>query len=410
MVGGEAWTWAQSALEDLCLGALSLAAVPACLFPPLQVCARRALRPRVSLRASQSLPCITKVQAIQLPMVTTLVRASSVTVGVELYVALFCVLTCFGQARFALTLSYVLMLCLLVGNAMKDLVCAPRPASVAPKEVHVKLHGQEREFEKEYGLPSTHVANSACMVLYIVQAATTSAILPPEWTMSLTAVGVSWVAWIAWGRLYLGMHSPVDLVSGLLVGLGVAGGWITIEQRVEAFLLSGFASMGLVLSIFIFLLSVYPRPERYTPSYEQVVTFVGGVFGMNCGVLHSFPGGPPANRYLFRISGPLRAPTVVELVRVVLTLCFAVGTKLATKKVIRSVVEAAFDVVPTDLRQLWQPPVKGELKEGPKGGMLLLREDGEPWDVDITVRFVAYAIVGWVITAGSGAIFALVGL
>ena len=397
-------------MEDLWLGALSVAVFPACLIPPLQVCARRTLRPRVSDRATQSLSYVSRVQALRRPLVTALVRVSSVTVSVEFYVAMFCALASFHQTRFLMMLGYVLMLCLFVGNAMKDLVCCPRPAMVTPKEKPVALDSHETEWNREYGLPSTHVANSAGMVLYITQALIRSGLLSSGWAACFVAIGILWVAWIAWGRLYLGMHTPVDLVSGLLLGLGVVGCWLAVEPWIESFLFSGFPALGLVLSLLIYLLAVYPRPERHTPSYETVVTFAGGVIGANCGILHRFPDGPPANAYLFAITRPVRSPTLAQLARVLLTLCIVACARLVTKPVFNRVLEAAFDTIPVEVRQLWQPPADAVHKEKVDEHERTTTDGGSRVDVATTTRFLSYVAVGWSITEGSSAIMASVGL
>jgi len=41
------------------------------------------------------------------------------------------------------------------------------------------------------------------------------------------------------GRLYLGMHSPVDLAAGLIVGLALTGVWCSLDVAVVNFLRHG---------------------------------------------------------------------------------------------------------------------------------------------------------------------------
>lgn len=55
--------------------------------------------------------------------------------------------------------------------------------------------------EVEFGAPSMHVALVLCMVFF---ASHLFGVGP-----GLQCAGVAWVGVIAWGRLYLGVHSPV---------------------------------------------------------------------------------------------------------------------------------------------------------------------------------------------------------
>lgn len=125
---------------------------------------------------------------------------------------------------------------------------------------------------QEYGLPSSHTLNTLCLNYMIVWylydrqliAAGTAAILyclvalwvslrwlcctwrpsspacvqaplmpcarscPPGWP---TAWGLLWlqVMWIAASRLYLGLHTPIDILAGAVAGLAVLVCFIAIE-------------------------------------------------------------------------------------------------------------------------------------------------------------------------------------
>eukprot|EP00803_Ostreobium_quekettii_P000537 evm.model.scf_2108.2 EVM.evm.TU.scf_2108.2 scf_2108:15617-16852(+) len=409
MASGRGLPLGRGVAEDLYLGILSLVLFPAVLVPPLQAWARSTLRPRVSLRASQSSHLVSRVQSLRLPAATrVVVAASSITVGLEFYVATFCVLAGMEQARFLVMLSSLLLTCLFAGNAMKDMICGPRPAAVAGSTGAV-VAGREADKQREYGLPSSHVANSSCMAVYVIQALVRGGIAPAGWEGLMALIGAAWVAWIAWGRMYLGMHTPVDLVAGLLVGLGVVGAWTALEPRIEALLFGGVTSLLLLLSLFACVSAVYPRPEAPTPCYEQLVCFAGGVFGMDAGVLQRFPGGPPANRYLFAVSGPWGPPAAACLARTGLVLGAAVGTKFAAKPVSRLIVEAALDAFPEEVRQLWRTRAGGDGKEGAGGGKGAAEAGGRAGDVELAARFLTYATMGWMITEGIPGLLAWMG-
>lgn len=41
------------------------------------------------------------------------------------------------------------------------------------------------------------------------------------------------------GRIYLGMHSVIDVAAGLLIGLGILGLWLTVDEYIDSFVVSG---------------------------------------------------------------------------------------------------------------------------------------------------------------------------
>jgi hypothetical protein len=41
------------------------------------------------------------------------------------------------------------------------------------------------------------------------------------------------------GRIYLGMHSLIDVVAGLFIGLGILGLWLTVDEYIDGFVVSG---------------------------------------------------------------------------------------------------------------------------------------------------------------------------
>lgn len=41
------------------------------------------------------------------------------------------------------------------------------------------------------------------------------------------------------GRIYLGMHSLIDVLAGLVIGLGILGLWLTVDEYIDSFVVSG---------------------------------------------------------------------------------------------------------------------------------------------------------------------------
>ena len=115
----------------------------------------------------------------------------------------------------------ILALALIVG--MTDLVCyraikplvhrlRPEYAGVAPV-LRAGSHGR-------YGFPSNHAANSFAAAAFL-------SALDPALSLPLFAAA----SVVAYSRVYVGAHFPLDVVGGALVGmvLGFAGAWALLR-------------------------------------------------------------------------------------------------------------------------------------------------------------------------------------
>lgn len=86
---------------------------------------------------------------------------------------------------------------------VKKIVNEPRPI--------VMLHGilHQRVVETGPGFPSGHVSAATALAL------TLWFVLTPKWRW----LSVAWIVIVAWSRLYLGVHTPADVVGGFALGL-----------------------------------------------------------------------------------------------------------------------------------------------------------------------------------------------
>ena len=120
--------------------------------------------------------------------------------------------------RFPAWLVILLVLCLTVGAAdfiasgiLKDWVARPRPSRVP--ELEGVLHLVNGYKSGRYGFVSSHAANTmACGLLFSL-----------IWRKKITTCGIMlWVAANCYSRMYLGVHYPLDILGGLIVGALVA--------------------------------------------------------------------------------------------------------------------------------------------------------------------------------------------
>lgn len=97
---------------------------------------------------------------------------------------------------------------------LKDLLESPRPADsikTAPSSLQVVVRDYSGDIED--GLPSAHCSGSVLLLFYSISAAVQAGWIRPEWQLALQLAAAAWVAWIAFGRLYLAVHSPGELLN-----------------------------------------------------------------------------------------------------------------------------------------------------------------------------------------------------
>lgn len=90
------------------------------------------------------------------------------------------------------------------GFIVKYIVDEPRPEAILH---HHNIH--VRAIETGPGFPSGHMLAATALAL------TLWFILPKTWRW----VSVLWILLVAWSRIYLGVHTPADIVSGFAIGL-----------------------------------------------------------------------------------------------------------------------------------------------------------------------------------------------
>ena len=99
----------------------------------------------------------------------------------------------------------------IASGILKPLVARPRPTRVPDLEGVIHLVNGYRS--GKYGFVSSHAANTmACALLFSL-----------IWRKKITTfLLMLWVAANCYSRMYLGVHYPLDILGGLIVGMGTA--------------------------------------------------------------------------------------------------------------------------------------------------------------------------------------------
>lgn len=110
----------------------------------------------------------------------------------------------------------------IASGILKDLVARPRPTRVP--ELEGVLHLVNGYKSGKFGFVSSHAANTMAVAL----------LFSLIWRNKIATVGLMlWVAANCYSRMYLGVHYPMDILGGLLIGAAVAVAAYVVLRRLD---------------------------------------------------------------------------------------------------------------------------------------------------------------------------------
>ncbi|MEW5317979.1 MAG: hypothetical protein WDW38_009234 [Sanguina aurantia] len=305
------------------------------------------------------LPWVLAVQQrFSSPYLDALAHASANSVTVEFFITLLPAAYWLGYHNETLRLTLGLALTTYVNSGWKDYVGSPRPWFACCPLLQRSLRVAEDTGEVEYGAPSLHTAVSLFMNIYTTFLVwERSPDMPRHTLVAMYAASIAWTCWIAWTRVYLGVHSPVDLALGATLATALLAMWRPLAPALMGVLHSSPAitcSVGLGLLLLAF--RTYPRPQKHTTSYIPTVIFTSAAYGLMAG--HAAP-----PEWVASIASAL-PPTLLASLRsapaqiqipigfVILVLYMAI-----CKPLLVAVLPLLLGLAPPQLRRLWQPPI-----------------------------------------------------
>ncbi|KAK6126838.1 hypothetical protein DH2020_039399 [Rehmannia glutinosa] len=248
---------------------------------------RSLTQPWVCKRVITDTPIIMKIQKYQHRHLDAFFSGLSCVVSVPFYTAFLPLLFWTGHCKLARQMTLLIAFCDYTGNCIKDVVSAPRPKS--PPVRRVTATKDEEDNAMEYGLPSSHTLNTVCLsgyLLHYVLAYTESN------DVFIKVVGLTiaclFVGLVGLGRIYLGMHSLIDIIGGLALGLGILAIWLAVSEYIDNFVVSGQNVVSFWAALSFLLLFAYPTPEFPTPSFEYHTAFNGVALGIVTGIHQTF--------------------------------------------------------------------------------------------------------------------------
>ncbi|XP_028788018.1 lipid phosphate phosphatase delta [Neltuma alba] len=359
---------------------------------------RSFLQPWVTHHVEVGTPVVLRIQSYRSGFLDALFSGLSCVVSVPFYTAFLPLLFWSGHAKLARQMTLLMAFCDYIGNCIKDVVSAPRPTS--PPVLRVTATKDEEENSLEYGLPSSHTLNTVCLSGYLLHYVLTQAQIQGAYINILgVALACLLVALIGLGRIYLGMHSLVDVLGGLLIGLGILVFWFAVDECVDSFVVSGQNVASFWAALSFLLLFAYPTPELHTPSFEYHTAFNGVALGIVAGIQQTY-------HQFHHDSIPRLFSSEITLPIFVGRLLLGIPTILIVKFCSKTLAKWTLPVVSNTLgipikSTSYIPSLKGsfngrtddKLKHG--GHLHRLLSQHGAFDVDTGIRFLQYAGLAW---------------
>lgn len=143
----------------------------------------------------------------------------------------------------------------ILGQSLKDIICWPRPGYPV-----VQL---QNKWSLEYGMPSTHAMVGVSIPFSVFIYTISRYQYNNEIGLVIAAV---WCTTICISRLYLGMHSVLDVFAGLGLATLLMLPLVPSIDYLDNYLLTGPTSPIFLLVISILMIVYYPHTVKWTPT------------------------------------------------------------------------------------------------------------------------------------------------
>lgn len=191
------------------------------------------------------------IQSFATPWLDKVMMAFSFIGDEEFYLAMVPLIYLGVHKRMGIRLAIVLSFSVFANEAVKFFVAAPRPIGVEG------IRNLYTSSAPGYSFPSGHSQSSATFWGYLL------AWVQKRW---FTALAAGLVLMIMLSRLYLGVHWPIDVVTGCTFGGLIVSAVYWLESRMTGRTLTFWMKLLPGLALPIPLLSLYHQPEGWKMS------------------------------------------------------------------------------------------------------------------------------------------------
>ena len=223
-------------------------------------------------------PVLLHIQSLRTPRLNMMMKMVSFLGEEEFYTPLVAAIVWLLDARLGRLVTMLMALGFYLAGATKNFLCLPRPPSpVVPLERC-----------SDWALPSHHAVLSVNVPWYIWFYAYLH-----NSNVSLTVLTILFLLTVLWSfsvmfsRMYLGVHSPADIVVGGVLGCLLLAGWLHWDLYIDWYIVSSATSSLVILTVVMVLLYIHPDPHPTTCVFAETVCMAGVASGFVLGRAHS---------------------------------------------------------------------------------------------------------------------------
>lgn len=218
-------------------------------------------------------PVLELIQKHRTPGMTRVMKFFSFLGTEDFFVLLVISLVWVFDARLGRLLVLLMAVAFYFAGAVKNLLVLPRP----PSPPIIPLMS-----DTDWGLPSHHALLGVNMPWYLWFYMYENYQLEPIVAAVLFTVLATWSFCVMFSRVYLGMHSPADVVTGGILGCLLLSVWLQVDDMVD-FYMATSNSCYVILAVVIVLMWIHPDPHPLTITYDDTMAMAGITVGVAFG-------------------------------------------------------------------------------------------------------------------------------
>ena len=221
----------------------------------------------------QGTPVLLQIQGFRFNGLNKLMTSVSYLGEEEFYTLLLVSLLWIFSSKLGRLLAFVMSIGFWFSGFFKNLLCLPRPPSPPVKPL---AHCSDWAFPSHHSVLNVAVPWYIWLYVYV----------QCDWSglsiTSLLAMISFWSFSIMFSRLYLGVHSPADVLAGGIMGCVILIVWLLVDEYVETHLQSGQFIL-LLFTAALFGISIYPDPNPPSIVIVETIHCICSSFGINVG-------------------------------------------------------------------------------------------------------------------------------
>ena len=218
-------------------------------------------------------PVLELIQKHRTPRITRVMKFFSFLGTEDFYMLLVTSLIWVFDARLGRLLVLLMAAAFYFAGAVKNLLVLPRPPS--PPIIPLKQ-------DTDWGLPSHHALLGVNMPWYLWFYMYQHYQLELIVATVLFTILATWSFCVMFSRLYLGMHSPADVVTGGILGCLLLAVWLQVDNMVDLYIATSNGCY-VVLAAVIVLMWIHPDPQPTTITYADTMALAGITVGVAFG-------------------------------------------------------------------------------------------------------------------------------